>query len=73
MKAELDLHMKSHTGEIPLAIINQSFSDIVKAPYATLVIQRQHMDCHLASLRFQMKMQVRKRLRKCQKGKGQHQ
>ena len=35
MKAELDLHMKSHTGESPLDIINQSFSDIVKAPKAT--------------------------------------
>ena len=34
-KAELDLHMKSHTGESPLDIINQSFSDIVKAPKVT--------------------------------------
>ena len=32
LKAELDLHMQSHTGENPLESINQLFSDIVKAP-----------------------------------------
>ena len=31
-KTELKLHMKSHTGESPGKIIDQSFADIVKSP-----------------------------------------